>query len=128
MVSLSVWFFGDALNFVNVMGCAVVFSGVLLYKIVFHMEKEAKKAALQAKTAGEVGGLIRNEGDKDRGGDDEDYNDARVYYPARSVELMGRNTGKATANRATPKKMKKDAFERVDESDDDHSLPKIQLA
>ena len=93
------------------------------------MEKEAKKAALQAKTDGEVGGLIRKEGDKNGDDDDEDYNEARVSYPARYVELMGRNTGKATANRvSTSNKMTQEAFGSADESDDDHSLPKIQVA
>jgi hypothetical protein len=122
MVSLSFSFFGDALNLVNVMGCAVVFSGVFLYKIVFHMEKKAKKAALQARNTGEVGGLIRNEGGNECD-DDGDYNEARVRYPARSVELMGRNTGKATANRPNPHKLAKDSYD----SGDDHSLPKIQV-
>jgi hypothetical protein len=126
MVSLSVSFFGDQLNRVNIMGCAVVFSGVFLYKIVFHMEKEAKKEALQSKASLEVGSLIRNEGDND---DDDDYNQSRVHYPARSVELMGRNTGKATAaNRAaTPKKMTEEALGSDDVSDDDHSSPKIRV-
>jgi solute carrier family 35 protein C2 len=126
MVSLSVSFFGDALNRVNVMGCAVVFFGVFLYKIVFHMEKEAKKAALQVKNTAEVGNLIRNEGGNDDGDDDNEYNQAHVQYPARSVELMGRNTGKASPNRASPKKMTEETLGSDDESDDDH-VPKILI-
>jgi hypothetical protein len=31
------------LNAINVTGCGIVFLGVLLYKLVFHLEKEARK-------------------------------------------------------------------------------------
>jgi hypothetical protein len=136
MLSLSVSFFGDALNRVNVMGCAVVFFGVFLYKIVFHIEKEAKKAAaLQTQSAGgggEVDNLIRNERDDTNGDNNDNDKQVGVNYPARYVELMDRNTGKATAkNRAGLKKMTEEALGREDEIndeiDDDHPLPKIQV-
>jgi hypothetical protein len=39
----SVTFFGDPLNAINVTGCGIVFLGVLLYKLVFHLEKEARR-------------------------------------------------------------------------------------
>jgi hypothetical protein len=31
------------LNAINVTGCGIVFLGVLLYKLVFHLEKEARR-------------------------------------------------------------------------------------
>ena len=36
-------FFGDKLNVINVTGFFFVFLGVILYKIVFHIEKEERK-------------------------------------------------------------------------------------
>ena len=36
-------FFGDKLNVINVTGFFFVFLGVILYKIVFHLEKEERK-------------------------------------------------------------------------------------
>jgi hypothetical protein len=41
-LTFSVTLLGDKLNVITVTGCCVVFSGVLLYKIVFQLEKEAK--------------------------------------------------------------------------------------
>lgn len=41
-IMLGVAIFGDKMNFVNVLGCAVVFSGVLLYKLSLHMSKNEK--------------------------------------------------------------------------------------
>ena len=37
-------FFGDTLNWINFGGCVIVFCGVILYKIIFHLEKEEAKA------------------------------------------------------------------------------------
>ncbi|KAL3917696.1 MAG: hypothetical protein SGILL_004590 [Bacillariaceae sp.] len=42
-IFIGVSFFGDKLNFTNTAGVCIVFSGVLLYKIVFHYEKKAKR-------------------------------------------------------------------------------------
>eukprot|EP00529_Nitzschia_sp_RCC80_P023639 CAMPEP_0113489642 /NCGR_PEP_ID=MMETSP0014_2-20120614/26634_1 /TAXON_ID=2857 /ORGANISM="Nitzschia sp." /LENGTH=457 /DNA_ID=CAMNT_0000383385 /DNA_START=331 /DNA_END=1701 /DNA_ORIENTATION=+ /assembly_acc=CAM_ASM_000159 len=42
-IIIGVSFFGDQLNAINVTGVCIVFSGVMLYKIVFHLEKNAEK-------------------------------------------------------------------------------------
>ncbi|CAB9520206.1 Solute carrier family 35 member C2 (Partial), partial [Seminavis robusta] len=40
-IFIGVGFFGDTINFVNFLGCCVVFAGVILYKVTHHMEKPA---------------------------------------------------------------------------------------
>ena len=42
-IFIGVSFFKDKLNLTNSTGVAIVFSGVLLYKVVFHYEKKAKQ-------------------------------------------------------------------------------------
>lgn len=42
-IVIGVSFFGDQLNAVNITGVCIVFSGVLLYKVVFHLEKSENK-------------------------------------------------------------------------------------
>ncbi|KAL3927548.1 MAG: hypothetical protein SGARI_005290 [Bacillariaceae sp.] len=42
-IFIGVSFFKDQLNLINTTGVAIVFSGVLLYKVVFHYEKKAKQ-------------------------------------------------------------------------------------
>jgi solute carrier family 35 protein C2 len=41
-IFVGVTVFGDALNATNVMGCLVVFGGVMVYKISYHLDKVAK--------------------------------------------------------------------------------------
>ena len=41
-IMIGVSFFGDKLNIINTSGVCVVFSGVLIYKVVFHIEKKKK--------------------------------------------------------------------------------------
>lgn len=41
-IVIGVFIFGDTLNWINTSGVCVVFSGVLLYKVVFHIEKMQK--------------------------------------------------------------------------------------
>jgi len=43
-IVIGVTLFGDELNGTKVLGMCIVFSGVILYKIVFHLEKEEKEA------------------------------------------------------------------------------------
>jgi solute carrier family 35 protein C2 len=43
-IAIGVSYFGDTLNVVNATGVCIVFSGVLLYKVVFHYEKDARRA------------------------------------------------------------------------------------
>ena len=56
--------FGDKLNAKNIAGCAVVFFGVILYKIVFHLEKKEKEGQLLGNTKCDqddmYSGLIRH--------------------------------------------------------------------
>lgn len=40
-IFVGISFFGDKLNLINATGCSIVFLGVFLYKLVFHLEKEA---------------------------------------------------------------------------------------
>ena len=42
-IILGVTFFKDKLNRINMMGCSVVFLGVILYKVIFHYEKKEKQ-------------------------------------------------------------------------------------
>lgn len=42
-IFVGVTVFGDALNVTNVMGCVVVFGGVVVYKIAYHLESMADK-------------------------------------------------------------------------------------
>ncbi|KAG7365026.1 triose-phosphate transporter family protein [Nitzschia inconspicua] len=42
-IVIGVFFFGDRLNATNTTGVCVVFSGVILYKVVFHLEKRVKE-------------------------------------------------------------------------------------
>jgi hypothetical protein len=67
----------------------MVFSGVILYKLVFHIEK-AEKLAIQEKTMKDnVGSKLMHES----GGSDDDDDEAD-YVPIRAVELVDRNSGK----------------------------------
>ena len=43
-IVIGVTLFGDDLNSTKIFGMCIVFSGVILYKIVFHLEKEEKEA------------------------------------------------------------------------------------
>ena len=68
----------------------MVFSGVILYKLVFHLDK-AEKLALQEKTMKDnVGSQLMHES----GSEDEDDEDESDYVPIRAVELVDRNSGK----------------------------------
>lgn len=42
-IAIGVSFFGDKLNAVNATGVCIVFSGVVMYKVVFHYEKDARR-------------------------------------------------------------------------------------
>ena len=92
----SVFFFGDTLNLVNVSGCLVVFSGVILYKIVFHMEKAKKDditpMRLKVHKDGLGGKLIENE---HVFRDEED--EGRSVSSSRGVELVGRHHSPKTS-------------------------------
>jgi hypothetical protein len=97
LLLLSVSYFGDKLNIVNVAGICVVFSGVVLYKIVFHFQKEAKEEdtrTLQRKNVREdvVGKLIDTaySGDEDDG----DLDDSSRTFSPRTVELVDRTNGR----------------------------------
>ena len=79
----SVTFFGDKLNAINMTGFGIVFLGVILYKIVFHLEKESRmEEVMEEKILMEDtdGGL--NDGD-----------DNQDYVNARAVELVDRAQG-----------------------------------
>jgi hypothetical protein len=90
MMKPSVRFFGDHLNAINVTGFFIVFLGVLLYKLAFHLEKEARMEGLQQKNEKEdvLGSLI-----KERIVSwDDDYEESK-FVSARTVELVDRSSG-----------------------------------
>ena len=66
----------------------IVFMGVLLYKLVFHLEKQDKSEHHRQNKEEEVSGLIVR-GSDHRQIDDGDSSD--VIYPSRGVELLDRN-------------------------------------
>jgi hypothetical protein len=73
-------------------GCFVVFLGVFLYKLVFHLEKEKKKMELErAQRESESDGLIfeldNNNGEEDNDGT---ASAASRYSAGRSMELLDR--------------------------------------
>ncbi len=73
----------------------MVFSGVILYKFVFHLEQaeKAETAAVREKDAKEnVGRKLMH----DSGDDFKDEPDEIDYVPIRAVELVDRNTSKSS--------------------------------
>jgi hypothetical protein len=96
--------FGDKLNTTNLSGCGVVFLGVLLYKIVFHMEKlEAKKHRRKDSYDNVLASLVVNV-DTLGGGDDVAGSEVEEEcIPARSIELRDRR-GVEASPRASPRK------------------------
>jgi hypothetical protein len=108
-IMIGVSFFGDKLNVINTTGVCVVFSGVLMYKVVFHMEKTNKdKAAMEPVPTEELEeemdfaaeslveqvpskSLYRDSRDKDSNGSLEVYEDEPkdgVLMPEQSVEMV----------------------------------------
>jgi hypothetical protein len=85
--TFSVTLFGDKLNAINVTGCCVVFSGVLLYKIVFQLEKQAKaeEGLKEHNVEYEVVGKLMNEITVA----DDDSDDVEAFS-GRAVELVDR--------------------------------------
>jgi hypothetical protein len=49
-IFVGVTVFGDALNATNVMGCVVVFGGVMVYKISYHLDSIAKDKTRESRT------------------------------------------------------------------------------
>lgn len=77
--------FGDQLNAINVTGFCIVFLGVVLYKVAFHLQKEAKlEQSLLEKSQKEnlEGSLL-----KDKNGESD-------YVSDRSIELVDRSPAK----------------------------------
>ena len=69
----------------------MVFSGVILYKLVFHLEKAEKMALHDKNMKDNVGSKLMHES----GGSDDDDDDGEAdYVPIRAVELVDRNSGK----------------------------------
>jgi hypothetical protein len=86
-----VFFFGDNLNFVNVSGCMVVFSGVILYKIVFHLEKAEKGEIIPMSVKvekEEMGGKLIESAYSFR----DEVDEADSFSSPRSLELVGRHS------------------------------------
>ena len=91
--SFSVLFFKDHLNALNMTGCFVVFLGVFLYKLVFHLEKEKKKMELErTQREAESDGLMI---ELDRS--DHEASSDNGYSPRRSMELLDRAARRAGA-------------------------------
>lgn len=75
------------MNKINMFGCAIVFMGVLLYKVVFHLEKAERKAAtLIDGEDPDDGKLIRKAPSYE---DDINYE----FVSPRAVELVDRHPG-----------------------------------
>jgi solute carrier family 35 protein C2 len=53
-IIIGVSFFGDQLNLINTTGVCIVFSGVLLYKVVFHIGKKSREEYMEANSTDEV--------------------------------------------------------------------------
>jgi len=94
-IMIGVTFFGDQLNVINVSGCAVVFTGVVLYKLVFHLEKAEEKveSALREKNAKEDvdSRLIRDSHHQDDFRDKDEEAQADFVSSRRSLELVDRH-------------------------------------
>lgn len=118
----SVFFFGDKLNFVNISGCLVVFSGVLLYKIVFHLEKAEKLDSIPMRVKDEKddmeGKLIEAESNGFRDEGDE----AQSLSSSRAVELVDRHSG-GTPKRGRQTTFKDEAGDGTEEKE--YVLPKL---
>jgi len=113
-IMIGVSFFGDKLNLINTTGVGIVFSGVLLYKVVFHMEKKAgQEQSMEAVPTDEVddelhfmdedeiNGKIAGDsaGFRDKNSDDEsedDYKETRekdgILLSNASVEMVEHGT------------------------------------
>lgn len=92
-IFIGITFFGDKLNAINISGCTMVFSGVILYKLVFHLDKAEKMALHEKNMKDNVGSKLMHESRS--GDDDDDDDDDEVdYVPIRAVELVDRNSGK----------------------------------
>jgi hypothetical protein len=79
----SVTLFGDQLNAINITGISIVFFGVILYKVVFHLEKaerEQGEAYLHVNAR--------------ESGEDTVFEDEPVAFSDRATELVARSTGK----------------------------------
>lgn len=84
-------------------GCGVVFLGVLLYKIVFHLEKvEAKKERRKDTQDSVFERLVVNVDTLGGGEDGEASEVEEERIPARSVELMDRRGVQASPRKFDP--------------------------
>lgn len=92
-IMIGVTLFGDKLNAINISGCAIVFSGVILYKIVFHLEKAEKmEMAVNDKNLREN---VRSKLMHGSGDDFHDEPDEANFVRTRTVELVDRALGKS---------------------------------
>jgi hypothetical protein len=116
--------FGDQLNATNVTGCAIVFSGVILYKVVFHIEKAEKmEMAVHEKNRKENVGskLMDGSGDADADGFKDEPGEVD-FVQTRGVELVDRrSSGKSPM---LHRKMIKD---NGDIDDEGEHVPSLRL-
>jgi solute carrier family 35 protein C2 len=61
-IFVGVTVFGDALNATNVMGCLVVFGGVVVYKISYHLDSMAKDQTLESLSVDARRGRVERRG------------------------------------------------------------------
>ena len=103
-------------------GCAVVFAGVILYKLVFHLEKEEK--AEQALRDKDVSGKLMHESGDEFEDDDGDSG----FVPMRAVELVDRTLGKTSKklyNKMTQEEIVSIGNDHEDELD--YVMPQVKL-
>lgn len=83
LVLSSVTFFGDQLNALNLTGICIVFGGVILYKIVFHLEKAEKEHSRAYQDI-----------NSRESGEDAVLGYEPVPFSDRATELVDRSTGR----------------------------------
>jgi solute carrier family 35, member C2 len=138
-IVIGVFFFGDQLNIVNTSGVAVVFLGVLIYKVVFHLEKQTKhQQNMQAlPTEDEEEDIHFMKGDdpvimhnqhgeaqayKDHDSDDEIDNDDEVLMAEQSIEMVENINDALHQRHSTMPDMMLDSNSTIDDKSDDTAM------
>jgi solute carrier family 35, member C2 len=138
-IVIGVFYFGDKLNFVNSSGVVVVFLGVLLYKVVFHLEKQTKQQqSMEAVPTEELeedlhfmngDDLVIKENQneksqryKDHDSGDEGENDDLVLMAEKSVEMVENPNGALHQRLAMTRDLRMSTSSSMDDNPNDNSI------
>jgi solute carrier family 35, member C2 len=131
-IVIGVFYFGDQLNMINTSGVLVVFLGVLLYKVVFHLEKQTMQVhSMEAlSTEEQEEDIYFTEGDhhiirqnnrggiqgyKDHDSDDEIEKNDWVLMAEQSVEMVENHNSAVQQRPAITQETRLDMSNNIDD-------------